>query len=77
MMMIDRPKKRLIFLNRLTDWRISLGLSPAMGSSSISSWGPVARAVDWFNGLDIPPIRYLPMRVIAHSDVDSYFPAQW
>lgn len=34
-------------------------------------------AVDWFNGLDISPILYLPMKVITHDTVDSYFPAQW
>lgn len=34
-------------------------------------------AVDWFNGLDIPPIRHLPKRIITLKDVDNYFPAQW
>ena len=34
-------------------------------------------AIDWFNGLDIAPIRYLPMKVITHDTVDRYFPAQW
>lgn len=34
-------------------------------------------AIDWLNGLDIPPIRYLPMNIITYETVDQYFPAQW
>lgn len=34
-------------------------------------------AIDWLNGLDITPIRYLPMKIITHDTVDQYFPAQW
>ncbi|TFG62589.1 MAG: hypothetical protein E4H36_07650 [Spirochaetales bacterium] len=34
-------------------------------------------AIDWLNGLDIPPIRYLPKRIITLKEVDNYFPAQW
>jgi ABC-type sugar transport system substrate-binding protein len=34
-------------------------------------------AIDWLNGLDITPIRYLPMKIITHETVDQYFPAQW
>jgi inositol transport system substrate-binding protein len=34
-------------------------------------------AIDWLNGLDIPSIRYLPMKIITHETVDQYFPAQW
>jgi methyl-accepting chemotaxis protein/ABC-type sugar transport system substrate-binding protein len=34
-------------------------------------------AIDWFNGLDIEPIRYLPMRLITRKNVAEYYPAQW
>jgi methyl-accepting chemotaxis protein/ABC-type sugar transport system substrate-binding protein len=34
-------------------------------------------AIDYFNGLEVAPIRYLPARVIAPSEVDSFYPAQW
>jgi methyl-accepting chemotaxis protein/ABC-type sugar transport system substrate-binding protein len=33
--------------------------------------------VDWFNGLDIPPVKYLPIRIITPDVVDEYLPAQW
>jgi methyl-accepting chemotaxis protein/ABC-type sugar transport system substrate-binding protein len=34
-------------------------------------------AIDYFNGLEVPPIRYLPAKVIRPEEVDSYYPAQW
>jgi ABC-type sugar transport system substrate-binding protein len=34
-------------------------------------------AADWFNGLEIEPVRYLPKHVITRADVDQYMPAQW
>jgi ABC-type sugar transport system substrate-binding protein len=34
-------------------------------------------AIDYFNGLDVPPIRYMPAKVIVDAEVDSYYPAQW
>jgi methyl-accepting chemotaxis protein/ABC-type sugar transport system substrate-binding protein len=34
-------------------------------------------AIDWFNGLELQPIRYLPAKVIKPEEVDSYYPAQW
>ena len=29
-------------------------------------------AVDWFNGLELPPVRYLPQHVITMADVDKF-----
>ena len=29
-------------------------------------------AVDWFNGFEIPPVRYMPVHVITSRDVDSF-----
>ncbi len=37
----------------------------------------VKMAADWFDGLKIPPVRYLPKHVITAKDVDKYMPAQW
>ena len=34
-------------------------------------------AVDWFNGLAVEPVRYLPKHIITKADVDQYMPAQW
>ena len=37
----------------------------------------VKMAADWFDGLKIPPVRYLPKHIITAKDVDQYMPAQW
>ena len=34
-------------------------------------------AIDYFNGLEILPIRYLPMKVIRPDQVNDYYPPQW
>ena len=34
-------------------------------------------AVDWFDGVELEPVRYLPKHVITQADVDKYMPAQW
>ena len=34
-------------------------------------------AADWFNGIAVEPVRYLPKHVITKSDVDQFLPAQW
>ena len=34
-------------------------------------------AIDWFNGMAIEPIRYLPMGLIKRENVEAYYPAQW
>jgi methyl-accepting chemotaxis protein/ABC-type sugar transport system substrate-binding protein len=38
---------------------------------------PIESAIDYFNGLEVPPIRYLPAKVIKPEEVNSYYPAQW
>ncbi len=37
----------------------------------------IETAVNWFNGLIVEPIRYLPMHTITSKDADDYLPAQW
>ncbi|MBI9099336.1 MAG: substrate-binding domain-containing protein, partial [Spirochaetaceae bacterium] len=34
-------------------------------------------AVDWFNGIQIPPARYLPGQLITKDNVDQFYPTQW
>jgi len=34
-------------------------------------------AIDWFNGIVVEPIRYLPTHIITKDDVESFYPAQW
>jgi methyl-accepting chemotaxis protein/ABC-type sugar transport system substrate-binding protein len=37
----------------------------------------VEAAIDWFNGLNIVPIKYLPVHIITKENVEYYYPAQW
>ena len=34
-------------------------------------------AVDWFNGVAVEPVRYLPKHIITADDADEFLPAQW
>ncbi|MCF7929531.1 MAG: substrate-binding domain-containing protein [Spirochaetales bacterium] len=34
-------------------------------------------AVDWFNGLELPAVKSLPIRIINQENVEEFFPAQW
>ncbi len=34
-------------------------------------------AVDWFNGLDVDPVLYIPKQVITQENVEDFMPAQW
>lgn len=34
-------------------------------------------AAEWFEGKQIPPVRYLPIHIITRDDVENYMPAQW
>ena len=38
---------------------------------------PMKLAADWFNGEEIPPIRYLPQAIITKENVEEFLPAQW
>ena len=37
----------------------------------------IETAVNWFNGLVVEPIRYLPMHTVTIKDAADYLPAQW
>lgn len=37
----------------------------------------VKTAADWFNGEELPPVRYLPQHLITIDDVDDFYPPQW
>ena len=38
---------------------------------------PIAMAVDYFNGIDFNPIKYLPARLITSDNVKDFYPAPW
>jgi len=38
---------------------------------------PVEMAIDWWNGLQIEPIKYLPIHIITKDDVSNFYPPQW
>ena len=38
---------------------------------------PLVTAMNYFNGLEVQPIQYLPLRLITQKNVDKYLPAQW
>lgn len=37
----------------------------------------VQTAADWFNGKDIPPVKYIPKHIITQEDVEEFYPPQW
>ena len=37
----------------------------------------VKTAADWFNGLEIPPVVYMPKHVITAKDVEQFMPGSW
>jgi methyl-accepting chemotaxis protein/ABC-type sugar transport system substrate-binding protein len=38
---------------------------------------PIAMAVDYFNGVDFNPIKYLPVKLITADNVEDFYPAPW
>jgi ABC-type sugar transport system substrate-binding protein len=34
-------------------------------------------AIDWFNGIEVPPVRYLPMDIITKENLKRFYPGQW
>ncbi len=38
---------------------------------------PIAMAVDYFNGIDFNPIKYLPVKLITADNVEDFYPAPW
>ena len=38
---------------------------------------PIEIAVDFFNGQEIQPIKYLPKGIITKENVENYYPPQW
>jgi len=58
---------------------VKAGQLLAITYQSAEADGAVAlkAAADWFNGVAVEPVRYLPKHVITAADVDHYLPAQW
>lgn len=48
----------------------------AYQSAELDGALPLRTAVDWFNGLEIEPIRYLPKHIITAEDVDLFSSGQ-
>jgi methyl-accepting chemotaxis protein/ABC-type sugar transport system substrate-binding protein len=38
---------------------------------------PIELTIDYFNGLSVAPIKYLPIRIITPENVQMFLPAQW
>ena len=34
-------------------------------------------AVDWFSGLELDPLIYLPYEIVRGDNLRNYLPAQW
>jgi ribose transport system substrate-binding protein len=63
-----------IGMQYLKEGKVKL-LIPQSGESE----GAIAMktAVDWFCGLEIPPIITLPIQTLSKDEVDDFLPAQW
>jgi ribose transport system substrate-binding protein len=60
------------------EW-ITAGKMDAITLKSAETEGalPIETAVEYFNGLQVQPIKYLPRGIITKQNVDDYLPAQW
>jgi methyl-accepting chemotaxis protein/ABC-type sugar transport system substrate-binding protein len=38
---------------------------------------PLALALDYFNGIESTPVKYLPNQLITRSNVETFYPPQW
>jgi len=38
---------------------------------------PVKVALDWFNGINVDPVNYLPVKIINQDNVNDFLPAHW
>jgi ribose transport system substrate-binding protein len=58
---------------------VKAGEIHAITYQSAEADGAVAlkAGADWFNGLTVEPVRYLPKHIITQTDVDTFQPAQW
>ncbi len=64
---------------RITQDYVKDGLLHAITFQSAEADGALAveTAIEWFNGLEIVPIRYLPIQIITKENVEKFYPAQW
>jgi ABC-type sugar transport system substrate-binding protein len=58
---------------------IKAGSLQAITYQSAEADGALAMkmAVDWFDGLSIPPVQYLPKQLITKRTVENFYPTQW
>jgi ribose transport system substrate-binding protein len=57
----------------LQEKALALTYQSAQGDGALALY----TAAEWFNGKDIPPVRYLPKHIITAKDAKEYMPAQW
>jgi ABC-type sugar transport system substrate-binding protein len=38
---------------------------------------PVEMAIDYFNGIEIVPVKYMPVQIITMDNVEKFYPPQW
>ncbi len=38
---------------------------------------PIELAIDYFNGLEIMPVKYMPVQIITIDNVEKFYPPQW
>jgi methyl-accepting chemotaxis protein/ABC-type sugar transport system substrate-binding protein len=38
---------------------------------------PIEMAVDYFNGLEIVPVKYMPVQIITAENAEKFYPPQW
>ena len=81
---IDASGRRDIVVYATGNNKVSLGLMKerkvhGIRWESAEADGALAleTAIDYFNGLEVAPVRYLPAKVIKPEEVEAYFPAQW
>ncbi len=65
--------------SKLSQDLIKEGIMQAVCYQSAEGDGALAMetAVDWFNGLEVLPIRLLPSTVINQDNVDNFYPTQY
>ncbi len=65
--------------SKITQDLVANGCLHAITLQSAEADGALAMevAVDWFNGIDIKPLYYLPMEIITAENVGEYYPPQW
>jgi ABC-type sugar transport system substrate-binding protein len=65
--------------NKLTLDLIREGRLHAITMQSAETDGalPIELAIDYFNGLELVPVKYMPVQIITAQNVEEFYPPQW